>query len=150
MHIGIIGAGIGGLTLAQALYGKNIKVTVYDCDSSPLNTGGYRLHISEQALNSIRKVLPSHFYHALRSSGTGRETSQHFSIIDHKGKTKLKFLATAEDEDLLMIGRKPLRKILAEGLETVLRWGIEFSHYEEVDSGVIIHFQMVKVRKLTS
>ncbi|KKI89309.1 hypothetical protein WQ54_25840 [Bacillus sp. SA1-12] len=147
MRVGIIGGGIGGLTLAQALCIHNIEVAVFDRDPFPAKTGGYRLHLSEEALKSIRKGLPRKIEQALRISGTGSESFKQFSILDHQGKTKLRFRQT-DEEDLLMIGRVPLRKILAVELEDIIRWGTQFTHYEEIDSGVLIHFSNAQSEKV--
>lgn len=147
VRVGIIGAGIGGLTLAQALCIQNVEVVVFDRDPFPAKTGGYRLHLSEEALKCIRKGLPARIEQALRMSGTGPDSFKQFSILDHHGKTKLRFRQT-DEEDLLMIGRVPLRKILAVDLENIIRWGTQFTHYEEVDSGVLLHFSNVQSEKV--
>lgn len=147
MRVGIIGAGIGGLTLAQALNIQNVEVVVFDRDPFPSKTDGYRLHLSEEALKSIRKGLPRKIEQALRISGTGSESFEQFSILDHQGKTRLRFRQT-DEEDLLMIGRVPLRKILAVELEDNIRWGTQFTHYEEIESGVLIHFSNAQSEKV--
>ncbi|MBB6448200.1 2-polyprenyl-6-methoxyphenol hydroxylase-like FAD-dependent oxidoreductase [Geomicrobium halophilum] len=101
------------------------------------------MHLSEEALKAIHKGLPSKFIQALKASGTGPESFQQFSILDHRGKTKFHFRQT-DEEDLLMIGRLPLRKILAAELEGIIRWGAKFSYYENLESGVVIHFSNAK------
>lgn len=147
MRVGIIGAGIGGLTLAQALIAQNIEVIVFDRDLSAEETGGYRLHLSEDALASIRKHLPENIEKLLKLSGTGPESFQQFSILNHHGKTKLSFRQT-DEEDLLMIGRIPLRKILAIDLEKVIRWDTQFTHYKEEESGITLHFSNAQSEKV--
>ncbi|WP_268584927.1 NAD(P)-binding protein [Priestia endophytica] len=129
MLVGIIGGGIGGLTLAQALREANINVIIFERDQKPTQTGGYRLHLHRDALNALRKVLPHKLMEALLSSGTGKESFTKFSLLDHHGNTKLSF--PVEEEEVLMIGRVPLRTILASNLKHIVRWNTAFSHYEK-------------------
>ncbi|RJS64259.1 hypothetical protein CJ485_05740 [Priestia filamentosa] len=138
MLVGIIGGGIGGLTLAQALREANINVIVFERDQKPTQTGGYRLHLHADALNSLRKVLPQKLMEALLSSGTGKESFTKFSLMDHHGNTKLSF--PVEEEEVLMIGRVPLRTILASNLDHIIHWNTVFSHYEEKKDRVVVHF----------
>ncbi|MEK5057085.1 hypothetical protein BK126_17825 [Paenibacillus sp. FSL H7-0326] len=139
MRVGIIGAGIGGLTLAHALSSQHIEVVLFDRDPASSCTGGYRLHLSEEALKSLHLALPAETEHALRKSGTGKETFKQFSILDHQGQTKLR-IRQPDHSDPLMIGRLPLRTILASQLEHQIRWDTHFTCYEEADTGIRLHF----------
>jgi choline dehydrogenase-like flavoprotein len=54
----IIGAGLGGLTLAQSLVRAGIDVEVFERDKSPFDRPqGYRLHLDADAINAAREVL---------------------------------------------------------------------------------------------
>ena len=50
----IIGAGLGGLCLAQSLRKADIQVELFERDASPWDRPqGYRLHLEADALNSF-------------------------------------------------------------------------------------------------
>ncbi|MFD2614988.1 FAD-dependent oxidoreductase [Paenibacillus gansuensis] len=147
MRVGIIGGGIGGLTLAQALRARNIDVAVFERDAAPSKTAGYRLHISGEALAALREGLPARWEKAVRASGTGPEAFRQFSIMDHRGKTRFRIPAPA-GEDLAMIGRVPLRTILSADLGDIVKWGTVYERYTELDSGVELHFANVPVERV--
>ncbi|SFO53337.1 NAD(P)-binding Rossmann-like domain-containing protein [Geodermatophilus obscurus] len=73
MHVGVAGAGIGGLVLARALRARGVEVTVFERDRAPGDTAGYRLHLDPAALAALRRVLPAGRLAALLASGVGRE-----------------------------------------------------------------------------
>ncbi|NGZ74403.1 FAD-dependent oxidoreductase [Saccharibacillus alkalitolerans] len=139
MRIGIIGGGIGGLTLAQALKRAGAACIVFDRDPSPEKTGGYRLHLSGEALACMRRALPEEIVRSLSEVGTGSEAFKQFSVLDHRRNTRLALPVNGK-EDILMIGRMPLRNILTWGLEQSIRWDAAFSAYEEKESGIVLHF----------
>ncbi|SFF98069.1 FAD binding domain-containing protein [Actinoplanes philippinensis] len=76
MRVMIIGAGIGGLTLAQALHHGGIEVSVHDRDPRVEATGGYRLHLDDRACEVLRRHLSPQHYHALLASSVSRATLQ--------------------------------------------------------------------------
>jgi salicylate hydroxylase len=47
-----------------------------------------------------------------------------------------------------MIGRIPLRIILAAGLDQVVRRGVCFTQFEESESGVLLHFSNAQTEKV--
>ena len=54
----IIGAGLGGLCLAQALRSANVDLEIFERDASPWDRPqGYRLHLDADALNALHEVL---------------------------------------------------------------------------------------------
>jgi 2-polyprenyl-6-methoxyphenol hydroxylase-like FAD-dependent oxidoreductase len=55
----IIGAGIGGLCLAQGLKLSGLNVLVYERDRHPTDRlQGYRLHISTEGSQALENCLP--------------------------------------------------------------------------------------------
>lgn len=139
MRVIVIGAGIGGLALAQALTTAGIEVAVHDRDPEVSATGGYRLHLDRHACAALRRGLPPPLFQALLGSSAGPQAWRRFGILDHR----LRLLATerrAEDDDALLIGRVPLRRLLTHGLPE-LRFGAEFTHHEtHADGRVTAHF----------
>ncbi|MCY1144431.1 NAD(P)/FAD-dependent oxidoreductase [Actinoplanes sp. Pm04-4] len=122
LRVAVVGAGIGGLTLAHALRRRGIDCVVLDRDAGPGATDGYRLHLTEQAFAALAEVLPESSVRALRACGAGNETFRQFAMLDHRGHTRLR-IPVRHSGEVLLIGRRPLRTILARGLENHIRWG---------------------------
>src|SRR6266849_10796535 len=56
----IVGAGTGGLCLAQGLQQSGIDVSVYERDRTPTDRlQGYRLHISSNGARALEDCLPA-------------------------------------------------------------------------------------------
>ncbi|MBP2370068.1 FAD-dependent oxidoreductase [Pseudonocardia parietis] len=118
MRVVVAGAGIGGLALAQGLARAGIEVVVLERDARPQDTGGYRLHLDDDAHAALQRLLPPSVLQAVLASAAGGETFRRFSICDHR----MRVLTTEEmpPGDRLMIGRVPLRTLLAHGVD--VRW----------------------------
>ncbi|GAB9464974.1 Cercosporin toxin biosynthesis protein [Globisporangium polare] len=71
VHVIIIGAGIGGLCLAQGLKKNGIPFTVFERDPTPnYRTQGYRLRINSSGYEALKANLsPENFEVFLRSTG---------------------------------------------------------------------------------
>ncbi|WP_170991243.1 FAD-dependent oxidoreductase [Herbidospora galbida] len=140
MRVLVIGAGMGGLTLAQALSRHGIEVVVHERDRAVESTGGYRLHLDDRACAALRRHLAPGHYRALLASSAGPQAFTRFAVADHRMR-----LLFAEPQDpaaeILMIGRVPLRRLLAHGLDAALRLGSEFTgHQAHPDGTVTAHF----------
>jgi salicylate hydroxylase len=140
MRVMIIGAGIGGLTLAQALHHGGIEVSVHDRDPQVGATGGYRLHLDDQACEVLRRHLSPQHYHALLASSVSRASLRRYTWADHH----LRPLVTRPSDqgtDTLMIGRVPLRTLLTHGLDDRVRFGAEYVSHEVLSDGrITAHF----------
>ncbi|GAB7040183.1 FAD-dependent monooxygenase [Catenuloplanes niger JCM 9533] len=135
--MGIVGAGIGGLTLAHALTRRGIDCVVFDRDAGPSDTDGYRLHLTEEAFAALAATLPATSLHALRACGAGASSFRRFTVLDHRGRARLRIPIT-HDGEILLIGRRPLRTVLARGLETRIRWGTPVTGYTVSGSSVTL------------
>ncbi|MDR7279100.1 FAD-dependent oxidoreductase [Catenuloplanes atrovinosus] len=122
LRVAVVGAGIGGLTLAHALTHQGIDCVVYDRDAGPDATDGYRLHLTADAFAVLTRVLPDASARALRACGAGASSFRRFAVLDHHGRSRLR-IPIDHDGEILLIGRRPLRAILARGLESRIRWG---------------------------
>ncbi|MFD4676098.1 FAD-dependent oxidoreductase [Lentzea sp. NPDC058450] len=140
MKVIVIGAGIGGLTLAQALRHNGIDVSVHDRDPRAEATGGYRLHIDDIASGILRKHLPAEPYQALLASSPSRSAQRGISFSDHK----LRILGNIQfplEEEMLLVGRVPLRVLLTYGLGDAIRWDSTYVRHETHDDGTVTaHF----------
>ena len=133
----VIGAGLGGLCLAQGLRKAGIPCAVYERDSAlDARRQGYRLHIDSRGDQALREVLPPQLHELFRAtSGQPRNVT---TIYDSQLTPVTEFVL--DDGDVQRnVNRFTLREILFEGLENV-HFGKEFVRYEERDGGVIAHF----------
>ncbi|MEV0384927.1 NAD(P)/FAD-dependent oxidoreductase [Nonomuraea sp. NPDC050643] len=140
MRVLIIGAGIGGLTLAQALRRGGIDVAVYDRDPRVEATGGYRLHLDERACSALRRHLTPAHYQALLASSPGWRAFRRFAVADHR--MRLLFAEPRPpSSETLMIGRIPLRRLLAYGLDDVLTFDATYTGHRAGPGGTVTaHF----------
>jgi 2-polyprenyl-6-methoxyphenol hydroxylase-like FAD-dependent oxidoreductase len=130
----IIGAGLGGLSLAQGLRRAGIPCRVYERDESAgARQQGYRLHISDVGDTALRGVLRPELHELFRA--TAGRALPHTNVYDHR----LRLLARLEDEGThLNINRFTLRQILLHGQE--VGYGKRFTHYETDADGVTAYF----------
>src|ERR1700744_6796888 len=79
----IIGAGTGGLCLAQGLHSAGIRVRVFERDRTPTDRlQGYRLHISETGNRALQACLPpENLQHYVQSSA---KSNSAVSFFDHR------------------------------------------------------------------
>jgi 2-polyprenyl-6-methoxyphenol hydroxylase-like FAD-dependent oxidoreductase len=146
----IVGAGLGGLTLAQSLRNSGIEVQIFERDKSPWDRPqGYRLHLDGDAINAAHEVLPP----ALRAvfDATSQPTKP-FTTILKTDLSVVKQLPT--DDDLgegvwphhegepvhFNVDRATLRQILLSGLEDAVKYGKKLVRYEQHENRVIAHF----------
>lgn len=140
MRVIVIGAGIGGLALTQSLRRGGIEVSVHDRDADVSATGGYRLHLDHHACAALRRGLPPELFQALPGSSAGSAGFRRFAFVDHRMRV-LAVEARDPEDDTLLVGRIPLRRLLAHGLDDALRFGAEFTHHEtHADGTVTAHF----------
>ncbi|MET9266027.1 NAD(P)/FAD-dependent oxidoreductase [Amycolatopsis sp. NPDC004079] len=133
----VIGAGLGGLCLAQGLRKAGIPCEVYERDSAlDARRQGYRLHIDSRGDQALRDVLPPHLHELFRAtSGQPRNVT---TIYDSQLKPVTEFVL--DDGDVQRnVNRFTLREILFEGLGNV-HFGKEFVRYETHENGVVAHF----------
>lgn len=127
MRVVVIGAGIGGLALAQGLRTAGIAVSVHDQDPAVAATGGYRLHLDHHARAALGRLLPPAVHRAVLASAAHPRTFRQFALLDHRLRT-LAVERRTPGEDALMIGRIPLRRLLAHGLD--VRFGATYTGHD--------------------
>lgn len=134
MRVIVVGAGIGGLALGQALVRQGVDVSAHDRDPDLSVTGGYRLHLDHRACAVLRRRLSPALHQALLGSSADARTFRRFSFTDHR----LNVLFAEDlpsDEERLLVGRVPLRRLLTHGLGDSLVFGSEFTHHETLPDG---------------
>ncbi|MCZ1019967.1 FAD-dependent oxidoreductase [Streptomyces noursei] len=137
-HVIIVGAGLGGLCLAQGLRRRGIDFCVYERDSSLMSRGqGYRIHIDTHGDNSLRDALPPELYQLFRA--TSGVPLSHTPVFDEQ----LRQLAEVAGDGgtHLAVDRLTLRQILLTGGEDAVAFGKRVTHYRVgTDGGPVACF----------
>ncbi len=136
MRVGIAGGGIGGLALAQGLRRRGIDTVVFERDARAGDTAGYRLHLPHQALVALRELLPGPLVTAIEGTVAAPETLRQIAVLDHRGRTPARIRLPAGHR--LLIGRRPLRELLARGLGDVVRWRTRVVSVPEKAASVVV------------
>lgn len=120
----IVGAGIGGLALAQGLRRAGAEVVVLERDTDLRRTGGYSLHLREPALDGLRDLIDASSLERLLALAQPRWHRNGYAVRDHR--TRLLAMGTElSPDDRLVIDRITLRLLLVDGLEDALVLGAE-------------------------
>ncbi len=136
MHVLVVGAGMGGLVLAHGLRAAGVEVQVHERDTDLARTGGYRLHLDTSAVDVLRRRLPAPVFQAVLASAAHPRSFRQFSVLDHRLRV-LARVPRGRDGEHLLIGRIPLRRLLAHGLDDVVRLGSEFTGHVENPDGTV-------------
>lgn len=118
----VIGAGIGGLCLAQGLRRAGIDVTVYERDTEAVaRQQGYRIHInSDGGRAGLANNLPANLYQLFLATSGRADT--YTPLFDHQLNV-LDGWTGAPDEEPLVVDRLMLRQILLTGIADLVRFG---------------------------
>jgi 2-polyprenyl-6-methoxyphenol hydroxylase-like FAD-dependent oxidoreductase len=145
LRVIVIGAGIGGLCLAQGLRRGGVgDVAVYERDQSARGRmQGYRLRISPEGEQALRECLPARLQDLLSATAHARAESG-LSAFDEQlnplwAPTFNDPRADAPDK-VDAVDRATLRLILLAGLDGVVNFGKSFTHYEQAAGKVVAHF----------
>ncbi|MYW89270.1 FAD-dependent monooxygenase [Amycolatopsis rubida] len=125
LRVLIIGAGVGGLALAQGLHRAGVEVTVCERDLSPLGRlRGYRLRLDPNGLDALDRLLPAPLSRAVWDASS---TPSRTSYLN----------GTPPEEPVerdVSINRRTLREILLHGLDGVVEFGRECTGYRLDDA----------------
>ncbi|HEY4212628.1 MAG TPA: NAD(P)/FAD-dependent oxidoreductase [Steroidobacteraceae bacterium] len=144
LQVLIIGAGTGGLCLAQGLLAAGVDVRVFERDSTPFDRQqGYRLTISATGNRALQSCLPKPNFDRFVAASAQPNTGVNF--LDHRLHRLLSIpIPPAEPtapETVRPISRITLRQILLDGLAQVVSFGKMLVSYENVSDGrVTAHF----------
>lgn len=141
LHAIIIGAGIGGLCLAQGLIKNGIDVSVFERDRSPADRlQGYRLNINEEGVQALKKCLPEELHSVFLS--TCGYPSDDFNVYDKNMKELLSINMNGSSEEIKAVSRMTLRQVLLSGLSDSVHFNKKFIHYgKTVEDKVEAYFE---------
>ncbi|KAF2811399.1 FAD/NAD(P)-binding domain-containing protein [Mytilinidion resinicola] len=138
----ILGGGIVGLTLAQALRKALIPFQIYERDPSlATSDGGWGITV-HWALAALESCLPPDLFARLKDIQVDPQQG-----IKDTGRFLFLDLATAEPRYVIppskrmRISRKKLRALLTEGLEEEIHWGKKFTSFETMEDEVVVKFE---------
>jgi 2-polyprenyl-6-methoxyphenol hydroxylase-like FAD-dependent oxidoreductase len=140
MHVLIIGAGTGGLTLAHALKQAGVGVSVYERDLTPnADTGGYRVGISPAGSRALKACLPPELY-ALFVATCARPP-RYLNMLTEQLSQVLCLELEGEAADAMdgekNVIRKTLRAVLLMGLEESVSFGKGLARYAHNPDGSV-------------
>ncbi|WP_254125169.1 FAD-dependent oxidoreductase [Amycolatopsis sp. CA-230715] len=141
MRVIVVGAGLAGLTLAQGLRGAGIDVAVYERDDPLVRTQGVSLHVDDRGTEALRACLPS-AHAAMVEATMGGPREQTLTLSEVDGALTV---AGAQPSDGVagrarpgrQVHRPLLRAVLLTGLEDVVRFGAEFTRFEQRADGTV-------------
>ena len=130
LRVLIIGAGIGGLALAQGLHRAGVGVTVCERDISAAGRlQGYRLRLDSHGLDALDRLLPEQLSQAVWDASSTPSRTSYLTGTPPKEPV----------ERNVSINRLTLREILLHGLDDVVEFGRECTGYR-LDDGATATF----------
>jgi 2-polyprenyl-6-methoxyphenol hydroxylase-like FAD-dependent oxidoreductase len=146
-RIAIVGAGLGGLCLAQGLRQAGVDIAVYERDLSPTSRAqGYRISIDSRGSEALRACLPPGLYQL--SQATCGQPSMGVATFNTDGERlglqHMRRFSQTPRPGMPASGRAVDRLILREtlmaGIADSVHFGKTFTHCEMSASGVQAHF----------
>jgi 2-polyprenyl-6-methoxyphenol hydroxylase-like FAD-dependent oxidoreductase len=140
MRVAIVGAGIGGLALAQGVLKAGVDVRVYERDPSPRHRKqGYRIHISPVGEAALAATLPAAVRRRMIETAT--HPGDLLAGFDEQLKPAFEQVFPGAGPDTVSaVDRYAFRRALMTGLDDVLAFGKQFESYVEGVDGVEIRF----------
>jgi 2-polyprenyl-6-methoxyphenol hydroxylase-like FAD-dependent oxidoreductase len=145
LEVLIIGAGLGGLCLAQGLRQAGIAVAVYERDPGP-NTRpqGYRIHLNPDGSRALHTCLPASLFD-LFAATSGEPARFPPAYLNEQLEDIAASIAAfpaitppAQTDPFhphRAVDRLLLRSVLLSELDDVVYFGREFSRYERLSDG---------------
>lgn len=140
MRVIVVGAGLGGLTLAHGLRRAGIDVVVYERDEARSRPQGGSLHVDDRGMSALRACLPAGHVAMLEATmGGPRERTLHLS--DLNGELVVAGVQPSDSAGPVRPGRQAfrplLRAVLLTDLADVVRFGTAFTHFESLPDGTV-------------
>ncbi|MFM0502093.1 FAD-dependent oxidoreductase [Paraburkholderia caffeinilytica] len=145
-HISIIGAGLGGLCLAQGLKRAGIDFDVYERDPAATSRGqGYRIRIDADGQQPLSQCLPAGLYALFRQSCGAARSVQFLNgnLEQTAGRPARSWQASAVESGPqpkahdLSANRQTLREILLSGIEERVHFAKAFRRFELIGEGEV-------------
>jgi len=133
----VIGAGLGGLTFAQALKLKrpDIQVSVYERDTTAFSRNqGYQIGLNPDGITALRAIKLQDVEDLIRYNDANS-----FAITDNNLRVLMEVGGKSGDTPAMaLINRWTLRDKLSQGVD--IHWDKRLLRYEETPDKVVAHF----------
>jgi salicylate hydroxylase len=138
-HVGIVGGGIGGLSLAQGLKKAGISLSLFERDRvSTERLQGYRIHISPKGSRALHECLPEPLFNTFVATCGARGSG--FRFLTEKMEELLSLDIPGGSDPIDQhhsASRITLRQVLLSGLADVVHFDKMFVRYEVAEDGRI-------------
>ena len=133
----IIGAGLGGLTLAQGLVKAGFQATVFERDESPTSRAqGYRISIRSLGMKALAALLTPEQMNRL-SSAKVADVGDGFTCANEKMEP---FFSVSQGQDAaVQFLRSEMRCLLSEGID--IKWNKRLVRFEDNGDQVVAFFE---------
>jgi 2-polyprenyl-6-methoxyphenol hydroxylase-like FAD-dependent oxidoreductase len=133
----IIGAGLGGLALAQGLVRAGFRVTVFERDESPTSRPqGYRISMRSLGMSALTALLTPEKISKL-SVARATDVGDGFTCANEKMEP---FFTVPQGHDAAVLFlRSELRNLLQEGIN--IEWDKRLVMFQDNSDQVIAHFE---------
>ncbi|KAG1142253.1 hypothetical protein G6F37_000673 [Rhizopus arrhizus] len=140
----IVGGGLSGLMLSNALINKGVDCEVFERDSDPdARHQGFSTTFHD-GLKALREHLPKDQLQGFgKKVGVDHENNEggvHFLFFDSQRNLELASFELPAYQGY-RINRKRFRNWLLKGAEKTVRWNKQMSHYEEFEDRVEVIFK---------
>ena len=142
----VVGAGIGGLNLAQGLKQHGIHFKVFERDSSAdCRAQGFRFRLNATGVESLRCCLPQDRWQLfarlfpLTVPGVAKIDAVHVGYALSDGTFEPPAISNPGD-NLYTVDRTLFRTFLADGLDGDIQYGKRLDYYTIIPAGVKAHF----------
>ena len=137
--IAVVGAGLAGLALAQALVKAGIDVQVYERDAADApRRQGYRLTLDQHGLAALRSCLPPHLFDLLVA--TKGAPGGFFRFTDKNLRDIFKLSFPADPDSGGQVDRQTLHTILRIGLGDRIHFGKAAVGVDDEPGGAVVRF----------
>lgn len=141
MRVIVVGAGLGGLTLAHGLRRAGIDVAVYERDAARGRPQGISLHFDDRGTTALRGCLPAAHVEAVEATMGGfTEQAKFLSPVDgnlHVVGGRQLDGKTPRPRPGYQVNRPLLRAVLLAGLEDAVRFEAALESFEQRPDGVV-------------
>ncbi|GAA2245427.1 FAD-dependent monooxygenase [Kitasatospora cystarginea] len=139
LHVLVIGAGFGGLTLAHGLRRAGVSVAVYEKHRTRTDgLYGYRVGIDPTGNRALKECLPPQLFDTFVA--TCARTPRYFNVLTEKKKRTAAIPLRGDSDEInseRSVSRQTLRQLLLTGLEDVVHFDKRFTHYEQQPDGTV-------------